>query len=194
MDAIERSIKQHTDRLLDVFHSVNERLFQLETTVQGLHQTIAGLQSIEGEKQDQSNSRLTKLELVLEEVRRGVQFLHEKQSMEGVNSHMANLRVDGQKPAVGGLPQTPAEGWQQPKTAKEEAPQVAFSESPPQLPQHMPSQYPAPTQAHYPPPPPLPQIQAYTTQSMVPLPSTTNAPPAANQQPYPPAVQHIPPQ
>ncbi|KAI5057804.1 hypothetical protein GOP47_0027819 [Adiantum capillus-veneris] len=92
------------------------------------------------------------------------------------------------------LATNPAEGWQQPKTAKEEAPQVAFSESPPQLPQHMPSQYPAPTQAHYPPPPPLPQIQAYTTQSMVPLPSTTNAPPAANQQPYPPAVQHIPPQ
>lgn len=68
MDAIDHTIKNYTDNLLHVLQNVSERLSQLENTVQGLEHTIAGIKSAEGEKLDQSNSRLSKLELLIAEV------------------------------------------------------------------------------------------------------------------------------
>ncbi|MCO5606768.1 hypothetical protein L7F22_060958 [Adiantum nelumboides] len=185
MDAIDRTMKYYTDNLLQVLECVSGRLSQLETTVQGLELTVAGLKVAEGAKQDQSSGRLMKLELLVEEVNRGVQLLYEKQRMDEARSHFSKLHVDEPKLAVGGVPQSPSEGWQL-KTAKEEFPHPAFSESP-----QRPPQYPQPHYGHTPPPP---QVQAFaTSQNMLPLPSSMNGPPA-NQQPYPPAVQHLPPQ
>lgn len=192
MDAIDHTMKHYTNNLLQVLECVNGRLSQLETTVQGLEFTVAGLKAAEGEKQDQSNGRLMKLELLIEEVHRGVQLLHEKQRLDAAKAHLSNLNLDDQKSAVGGAPQSHVEGWQQPRSAKEDLPQAAYSEPPPQLPLHHTTQYPPPPQSHYPHTPPPPHMQPFpTSQSMLPSPSTMNTPPP-NPQQFP--QQHLPPQ
>eukprot|EP00250_Pteridium_aquilinum_P005963 c15971_g1_i1 orf=221-1942(-) len=193
MAAIDRTMKNYTDNLLHVLESVSGRLSQLETTVQGLEHTISGLKSTEGEKQDQSNVRLLKLEQLIEEVHTGVQLLHDKQKLDEAKSQLTKLHLNDQKPAIGGVSQPPTDGWQQPRFSKEEVQQVAYAEPPPQLAQHLPPQYPPQAHSQYPhaPPPPPPQMQAFVASQ--PMPSSMNGPSnPTTQQSYPPTVQHLP--
>ncbi|KAH7416557.1 hypothetical protein KP509_14G096500 [Ceratopteris richardii] len=204
MHAIDQSIKRHTDTLLQVLESISGRLSQVESTVQALEYTIAELKSTEGGKQDQSNGRLVKLELLIEEVNRGVQLLHEKQKLDEAGLKLTKLQIDEQKPTGGGTMQAPTETWQQLKTIKEDVSQTAYTESSPQRQQYLPPQYPPQMQSHYPQgpspqgPPPQgpspPQMQSIpTSHNMVPLPSTMNVSPSP-QQTYPPSAVHHPPQ
>ncbi|KAH7424171.1 hypothetical protein KP509_12G093800 [Ceratopteris richardii] len=184
MDAIEFALQHHIDKVLQTLERINGRLLGFESKMQSLEKTVAGLESA-GEKQDQCNTRLIKLESLIEEVNRGVQLLHQRQTLDEAEISLTRLRLDEQKLGL----QEPAKVLQEPKATKEEVSNSVYSESP-QLPLHPSMQGTSQEQRYYPQGRP-PQIEVFsTTQNMEPLPSAM-AGPQAPKQSYPPTpVQH----
>eukprot|EP00250_Pteridium_aquilinum_P016484 c23125_g1_i1 orf=221-1744(-) len=158
---IDPMIKSNSDNFLQVLEGVSKRLLQLETVVQGLERSIEGLKCAEREKQDESNNRLLRLELLVKEVHTGVQLLQDNQKLDGAISQLKKLHPVDDKASIGGeMQMPPVNRWQQPKETQpylgpsetsEQSTQHVQARSLPQLPPHHPN---APSPHNMLPPPP----------------------------------------
>ncbi|XVF58019.1 hypothetical protein PTKIN_Ptkin07bG0028700 [Pterospermum kingtungense] len=201
---IDRTMKKHTDNLMQMLEGVSNRLTQLESRTCHLESSMDDLKASVGNHHGSTDGKMRQLENILKEVQTGVHVLKDKQEIMEAHLQLAKLQVTkGNQPSetqttsqmdsVEQAASAPFQSHQQPVHA------ASFPQSLPSVPSPPTFPPPALPQQNLPPPvqhsnqfpqnkvPSVPQRDAY-----YPLPGQTHET-ASQQFPMPPTQQPQPP-
>ncbi|KAJ0263138.1 Formin-like protein [Hirschfeldia incana] len=192
---VERTMKKYTDNVMRFLEGISSRLSQLELYCYNLDKTIGEMRSDLTRDNEEADVKLRSMEKHLQEVRRSVQILRDKQELADTQKDLARLQVvhkDSSSPSHSQQSEEPpvAEPKKSENTSDSHNQQLALA-----LPHQIPPQ-PQPQQQqqqqYY--MPPAPQLQNTPAPVPVPAPqSQPQAPPAQAQfMPPPPAPSQHP--
>ncbi|CAF2131786.1 hypothetical protein BRARA_K00031 [Brassica rapa] len=189
---VERTMKKYTDNVMRFLEGISSRLSQLELYCYNLDKTIGEMRSDLTRDNEEADVKLRSMEKHLQEVRRSVQILRDKQELADTQKDLARLQVV-QKDSSSPSHSQKSEETPVPEAKKTESSSDAHNQQlalalPHQIPPAQPQPQPQQQQQYY--MSPTPQLQ--NTPAPVPAPpSQPQAPPAQAQfMPPPPAPSH----
>ncbi|KAJ4870068.1 hypothetical protein Rs2_47270 [Raphanus sativus] len=184
---VERTMKKYTDNVMRFLEGISSRLSQLELYCYNLDKTIGEMRSDLTRDNEEADVKLRSMEKHLQEVRRSVQILRDKQELADTQKDLARLQVvhkDSSSPSHS----QQSEETSVPEPKKSENTSDAHNQ---QLALALPHQIP-------PQPPAQPQPQQQQQQQFYMPPNTqlqnTPAPPPPSQPQAPPAQAQFMPQ
>ncbi|KAF3490231.1 hypothetical protein F2Q69_00057537 [Brassica cretica] len=188
---VERTMKKYTDNVMRFLEGISSRLSQLELYCYNLDKTIGEMRSDLTRDNEEADVKLRSVEKHLQEVRRSVQILRDKQELADTQKDLARLQLV-QKDSSSPSHSQQSEETPVPEAKKSESSSDAHNQQlalalPHQIP---PQQQQQQQQQYY--MPPTPQLQNTPAPVPVPAPqSQPQAPPAQAQfMPPPPAPSH----
>ncbi|CAN7014859.1 hypothetical protein IGI04_013339 [Brassica rapa subsp. trilocularis] len=187
---VERTMKKYTDNVMRFLEGISSRLSQLELYCYNLDKTIGEMRSDLSRDNEEADVKLRSMEKHLQEVRRSVQILRDKQELADTQKDLARLQVV-QKDSSSPSHSQKSEETPVPEAKKSESSSDAHNQQLAlALPHQIPPAQPQPQQQQQYYMPPTPQLQ--NTPAPVPAPPTQpQAPPAQAQfMPPPPAPSH----
>ncbi|CAH8388617.1 unnamed protein product [Eruca vesicaria subsp. sativa] len=201
---VERTMKKYTDNVMRFLEGISSRLSQLELYCYNLDKTIGEMKSDLSRDNEEADGKLRSMEKHLQEVRRSVQILRDKQELADTQKDLARLQVvqkDSSSPSHSQKSEEPVVESKKSESNTSDARnnQLALAlphqvtPQPPAPPQPQQQQYympPAPQVQNTPPPVPAPPAQ---TQFMPPPPAPAH-PSSAQTQSFPQYQQNWPPQ
>lgn len=156
IQAVERSMKKHTDNLMRFLEGLSSRLSQLELYCYNLDKSIGEMRSDLTRDHSESETKLKFLEKHLQEVHRSVQILRDKQELADTQKELAKLQLAHKESSSSHNSQQNEERSSTPDTKKTENSPDPHSN---QLALALPSQVAPPPTAPQPQRPPQPQQQ-----------------------------------